>query len=55
VVGCFGILSGTYGVIVIRPQLSRPATTSKRYTSNRSCISVLDWPKCVIVSLLAIR
>lgn len=54
-VGCCGILSGTYGVIVIRPQLSRTATTSKRYTSNRSCISVFDWPVCTIVSLLVIR
>jgi hypothetical protein len=36
--------SGTYRVVAIRPQLSRTATTSKGYTSNRSCISVFDRP-----------
>lgn len=48
-------LSGTYGVIVIRPQLSRTATTSESYASNGSCISILYRPECVIVSLLMIR
>ena len=43
--------SGTYRVIVIRPQLSRTATTSKGYTSNRSCISVFDRPIRVTLAL----
>jgi hypothetical protein len=47
-------LSGTYWVIVIRPQLSRTATTDKCYTSNRSCFSVFDRPMQVTVSLLMI-
>lgn len=49
------VSSGTYRVIVIRPQLSRTATASKGYTSNRPCIPVLDWSICVTVSFLMIR
>lgn len=41
-VGCFGNLSGTHWVIVIRPQLSRSATTIDiGYTSNGSSVSIL--------------
>jgi hypothetical protein len=43
--------SGTYRVVVIRPQLSRTATASKGYTSNRSCISVFDRPIRVTLAL----
>ena len=43
-VGCFGNMSGTYWIVVIRPQLSRTATTVKGYTSNRSTVSVLNGP-----------
>jgi hypothetical protein len=46
--------SGTYRIIVIRPQLSRTATTSKGYTSNGSCISIFDRPIRVTVSLVMI-
>jgi hypothetical protein len=53
VVGCFGKMSGTYWVIVIRPQLSRTATTvNVGYTSNRSSISVLNWSMHMRVSLV---
>lgn len=41
-VGCFGNLSGTYWIIVIRPQLSRTATTVKRSTSNRLALTILN-------------
>lgn len=50
-VGCVGNLSGTYWVIVIRPQLSRTATSVEGYTSNRSSLSVLDRPMHTIISL----
>lgn len=51
-VGCFGNLSGTYWVIVIRPQLSRTATTVHiGYTSNGSCLSVLNRSMHTKVSL----
>jgi hypothetical protein len=43
--------SGTYRIVVIRPQLSRTATTSKGYTSNRSCVSVFDRPTRVTLVL----
>jgi hypothetical protein len=46
--------SGTYRIVVIRPQLSRTATASKGYTSNRSCISVFNRPIRVTVSLVMI-
>ncbi len=50
-VGCFGNLSGTYWVVVIRPQLSRTATAIKSDTSNRSPISIFDRPMRIIVSI----
>jgi hypothetical protein len=43
VVGCFGKMSGTYWIVVIRPQLSRTATTVW-HTSNRLIIPILDGP-----------
>lgn len=49
-VGWFGNLSGTYWIIVIRPQLSRSATI-EGYTSNRPSFSIFNWPKHVLVSL----
>jgi hypothetical protein len=53
-VGCFGNLGGTtYWVIVIRPQLSRSATTIKGYTSNRTSLSVLNRPMHMSISLSA--
>jgi hypothetical protein len=53
VVGCFGKMSGTYWVIVIRPGLSRTATTvNVGYTSNRPSISVLNRSMHIKVSLV---
>ena len=43
VVGWIGNLSATYWSIVIRPRLSRTATTKMWDTCDRS-ISVLYWP-----------
>ena len=43
VVGCSANLSGTYWIVVIRPQLSRTATTRMCNAGDRS-ISVLNRP-----------
>jgi hypothetical protein len=55
VVGCFGKMSGTYWVIVIRPQLSRTATIDIGYTSNRSSLSVLNRSMHKPLAFLLIR
>jgi 2-polyprenyl-6-methoxyphenol hydroxylase-like FAD-dependent oxidoreductase len=44
VVGWSGNLSGTYWVVVIRPEVSRTATASMWNTSDRP-IAILDRPK----------
>jgi hypothetical protein len=51
VVGCFGNMGGTYWVIVIRPRLSRTATTVKCYTGNGSSLSVFNRPVHIDISL----
>ena len=52
-VGCSGNLSSTYWVIVIRPRMSRTATTSMRNACDRS-ITILNRPshKIMLVCFL---
>lgn len=54
-VGCSGNLSGTYWVIVIRPRMSRTATTSMWDSGNRP-ITILDRPdhKIMLVCFVAL-